>query len=116
MIDLDVDPPPEEIAAKGFAAGTAKFRDMFRRENDSKSLAQIDAIAIAAGIVARWTGGPMHQANRRGLLLLRRDLRLLPGHGGRSVGQVQRYPRPAAAGSRRPAGRLTARACAATRN
>ncbi|MBY0463455.1 MAG: hypothetical protein K2W33_00775, partial [Burkholderiales bacterium] len=32
-------------AAKGFAAGVGKFRDMFRRENDSKSLAQIDAIA-----------------------------------------------------------------------
>ena len=34
------------------------------------------AVAIAAGLMARRTGGPMHQANRRGLLLLRRDLRL----------------------------------------
>lgn len=36
----------------------------------------VDAVAIAAGIVARWTGGPMHQADRRGLLVLRRDLRI----------------------------------------
>ena len=33
-------------------------------------------LAIAAGIVARWTGGPMHQADRRGLLVLRRDLKV----------------------------------------
>ncbi len=36
----------------------------------------VDAVAIAAGIVARWTGGPMHQADQRGLIVLRRDLRL----------------------------------------
>lgn len=36
----------------------------------------VDAVAIAAGIVARWTGGPMHQADQRGLMVLRRDLRL----------------------------------------
>lgn len=37
---------------------------------------QVDAIAIAAGITARWTGGPMHQADQRGLMVLRRDLRI----------------------------------------
>lgn len=34
----------------------------------------IDAIAILSGITARFTGGPMYQADRRGLLVLRRDL------------------------------------------
>jgi 3-hydroxyacyl-CoA dehydrogenase len=43
---------------------------------DALSAAHVDAVAIAAGLMARRTGGPMHQANRRGLLLLRRDLRL----------------------------------------
>ncbi|AWB48771.1 hypothetical protein HYN69_09865 [Gemmobacter aquarius] len=43
---------------------------------DAPSAAHVDAVAIAAGLMARRTGGPMHQANRRGLLLLRRDLRL----------------------------------------
>lgn len=36
----------------------------------------IDAIAILSGIMARFTGGPMYQADRRGLLVLRRDLTL----------------------------------------
>ena len=36
----------------------------------------IDAIAILAGITARFTGGPMYQADRRGLLVLRRDMLL----------------------------------------
>lgn len=38
--------------------------------------ATVDAVAISAGIVARWTGGPMHQADRRGLMVVRRDLRV----------------------------------------
>lgn len=38
--------------------------------------AAVDTIAIGAGIMARFTGGPMYQADRRGLLVLRRDLDL----------------------------------------
>lgn len=38
--------------------------------------ATVDAVAISAGIVARWTGGPMHQADQRGLMVVRRDLRV----------------------------------------
>lgn len=38
--------------------------------------ADIDAIAMLAGITARFTGGPMYQADRRGLLVLRRDMLL----------------------------------------
>jgi 3-hydroxyacyl-CoA dehydrogenase len=37
---------------------------------------EVDAIAIAAGLVARWTGGPMYQADQRGVMVLRADLRL----------------------------------------
>ncbi|MBC2835208.1 enoyl-CoA hydratase-related protein [Paragemmobacter straminiformis] len=44
-------------------------------EGIAPSAAHVDAVAIAAGLMARWTGGPMHQANRRGLMVLRRDLR-----------------------------------------
>lgn len=43
---------------------------------EAPTAAHVDAVAIAAGLMARRTGGPMHQADRRGLLLLRRDLRL----------------------------------------
>lgn len=35
----------------------------------------IDAVAIAAGLFPRWQGGPMFQADRRGLMVLRADLR-----------------------------------------
>lgn len=42
----------------------------------ARDAATVDAIAISTGIVARWTGGPMHQADRIGLMVLRRDLRL----------------------------------------
>lgn len=34
----------------------------------------VDAVAVMAGIMARFTGGPMYQADLRGLLVLRRDL------------------------------------------
>ena len=35
----------------------------------------IDALCLLSGLVPRWEGGPMFQADRRGLLVLRRDLR-----------------------------------------
>lgn len=43
---------------------------------EAPGAAHVDAVAVAAGLMARRTGGPMHQANRRGLLVLRRDLQL----------------------------------------
>lgn len=36
----------------------------------------IDHVLVAGHGFPRWQGGPMHQADRRGLMLLRRDLRL----------------------------------------
>jgi len=36
----------------------------------------IDLVMVAGYGFPRWRGGPMHQADRRGLLVLRRDLRL----------------------------------------
>lgn len=35
----------------------------------------IDAVAVGAGLLPRWQGGPMFQADRRGLIVLRADLR-----------------------------------------
>lgn len=37
---------------------------------------EVDMVAIGAGLMARHTGGPMYQADRRGMLILVRDLRL----------------------------------------
>ncbi len=35
----------------------------------------IDAVALLSGLMPRWEGGPMYQADQRGLLVLRADLR-----------------------------------------
>ena len=35
----------------------------------------VDAVALLAGLLPRWMGGPMFQADQRGLLVLRQDLR-----------------------------------------
>ena len=37
---------------------------------------EVDMVAIGAGLMARHTGGPMYQADQRGMLVLVRDLRL----------------------------------------
>ncbi len=37
--------------------------------------AQVDAAAVLSGLFPRWEGGPMYLADRRGLLVLRADLR-----------------------------------------
>ena len=39
----------------------------------------IDAVALMSGLMPRWEGGPMFQADRRGLLVLRADLRARGG-------------------------------------
>ena len=41
--------------------------------------ADLDALAVLSGLMARSLGGPFHQADRRGLLLLRADLRKCTG-------------------------------------
>ena len=41
---------------------------------------EVDAIAMVSGLVPRWIGGPMYQADQRGLLVVRRDLIALAEH------------------------------------
>lgn len=66
---------PDEIALRCLAA-LANAGAGLLAEGAVPSATHIDAVALAAGLMARWTGGPMYQASRRGLLVLRRDLRL----------------------------------------
>jgi 3-hydroxyacyl-CoA dehydrogenase len=35
----------------------------------------VDAVAVMGGLFPRWQGGPMFQADKRGLLVVRADLR-----------------------------------------
>lgn len=69
------DPVEEAVARRCFAA-LANAGARLIEAGTAREAAVVDMIAIAAGIVARWTGGPMHQANLRGLIVLRRDLRV----------------------------------------
>ena len=43
------------------------------------SSAEVDAAATASGLMPRWKGGPLYQADLRGLILLRADLQRLAG-------------------------------------
>ena len=68
--------PVEEVIARRCFGALANAGARLIEAGVARDAAVIDTVAIAAGIVARWTGGPMHQADRRGLLVLRRDLKV----------------------------------------
>lgn len=66
----------EDETARRCIAALANEGARLVAEGVAPTAAHVDAVALAAGLMARWTGGPMHRANRRGLMVLRRDLRL----------------------------------------
>lgn len=66
----------EEVIARRCFGALANAGARLIEAGVARDAAVVDAVAIAAGIVARWTGGPMHQTDRRGLLVLRRDLKV----------------------------------------
>ncbi|WGV16823.1 enoyl-CoA hydratase-related protein [Fuscovulum ytuae] len=66
----------EEVIARRCLGALANAGARLIEAGVARDAAVVDWVAIAAGIVARWTGGPMHQADRRGLLVLRRDLKV----------------------------------------
>jgi len=68
--------PAEEAVARRCWGALANAGARLIAAGTARDAATVDAVAISAGIVARWTGGPMHQADRRGLMVLRRDLRV----------------------------------------
>ncbi|MEZ5754299.1 MAG: enoyl-CoA hydratase-related protein [Paracoccaceae bacterium] len=66
----------EEAVARRCLGALANAGARLVEAGTARDGATIDAVAIGAGIMARWTGGPMLQADRRGLIVLRRDLRV----------------------------------------
>jgi 3-hydroxyacyl-CoA dehydrogenase len=68
--------PAEEAVARRCFGALANAGARLIEAGTARDADTVDAVAIAAGIVARWTGGPMHHADQRGLMVLRRDLRL----------------------------------------
>lgn len=69
-----------EIGRMGIAALANEGANLIA-QGIAASAAEVDAAALAAGIMPRWAGGPMYQADLRGPLLLRADLQRLKGEG-----------------------------------
>ena len=70
--------PPQGAAVvrASLAALSAEAARMLH-QGQARRPADIDAIAVLSGLMPRWLGGPLYQADRRGLLVLRADLRKL---------------------------------------
>ncbi|MGL6209632.1 MAG: enoyl-CoA hydratase-related protein [Paracoccaceae bacterium] len=74
-------PVPGPLADAGLAgkvrltsAALANTGAWLLAERVARHPSDIDAVAVQAGVMPRWLGGPLHQADLRGLLLLRADL------------------------------------------
>lgn len=67
--------PQAALIARRCLAVMANTGAQLLSEGVVRCPAQIDTIVLAAGIMARWTGGPMYQADCRGMLVLRQELR-----------------------------------------
>ncbi len=67
----------------GHLAMAALANEAMRRldEGAAGTEQEVDAAALACGLLARWAGGPLYQADQRGLILLRADLMRLGGAG-----------------------------------
>lgn len=68
-------PPEADIARRCFAA-VANAGARLIESGVLHRPCEVDMVAIGAGLMARHTGGPMYQADRKGMLILVRDLRL----------------------------------------
>ncbi len=75
--------PAAEVQEVGQLALAALANEGARliEEGIARSASEVDYAALAAGVLPRWMGGPMYQADLRGLILLRSDLRRLDGPG-----------------------------------
>jgi 3-hydroxyacyl-CoA dehydrogenase len=61
------------LVACCLAAMAAEGARMLQRGQARRPL-EIDAVALLSGLMPRWTGGPMFQADERGMLVFRQDL------------------------------------------
>ena len=84
----DESPPEPELAGAGIDASESLARWLGALANEGFRLldqgiarrpSDIDLVLVAGHGFPRWQGGPMHQADRRGLMALRADLRLWAG-------------------------------------
>lgn len=68
--------PPGGLAlAQACLAALAAEGARMLADGRARSAADIDTVALLSGLMPRWQGGPMFQADQRGLLVLRAELR-----------------------------------------
>jgi 3-hydroxyacyl-CoA dehydrogenase len=72
----DMPPGGAKVVAICLAAMAAEGARMLQRGQVGRPL-EVDAVALLSGLMPRWTGGPMFQADQRGILVFRRDLLVL---------------------------------------
>jgi 3-hydroxyacyl-CoA dehydrogenase len=72
----DMPPGGAKVVAICLAAMAAEGARMLQRGQVGRPL-EVDAVALLSGLMPRWTGGPMFQADQRGMLVFRRDLLVL---------------------------------------
>ncbi|MCW1919337.1 enoyl-CoA hydratase-related protein [Rhodobacter sp. KR11] len=70
-------PPQGATVVRAALAALAAESARMLHDGRARRPADIDAIAVLSGLMPRWLGGPLHQADRRGALVLRADLRKL---------------------------------------
>ena len=80
-------PPPPRLSPKAMRAGRVLVQTCLAAlaaegtrmlaDGRARRPCDIDAVALFCGLMPRWHGGPMFQADQRGLLVLRADLRKL---------------------------------------
>ncbi len=68
-------PPEADQVLSACLSAMANQGARLLSEGGARRPLDIDAAAIMAGLFPRWQGGPMFQADKRGLLVLRADLR-----------------------------------------
>lgn len=72
---LPAPPPQAKFVLDACLAALANQGARLLGEGVARRPSDIDAAAILSGMFPRWQGGPMFQADRRGLLVLRADLK-----------------------------------------
>lgn len=72
---LPAPPPQAKFVLDACLAALANQGARLLGEGVARRPSDVDAAAILSGMFPRWQGGPMFQADRRGLLVLRADLK-----------------------------------------
>ena len=72
---LPAAPPQAEVVLQACLSAMANQGARLVSEGVARRPLDVDAAAVMGGLFPRWQGGPMFQADKRGLLVLRADLR-----------------------------------------